>query len=122
MKNLVFLFVLLFSLNTYADPCMDLVKALIAKKKDMPSLEHTSELVKRLKNFADENALPYQILEVGPSNRKVQKLFVGLDATDEALVERYLKEFNLEDTKKPTLALEFGFEVPDEYVLSLIHI
>lgn len=76
----------------------------MAKKKDMPSLEHTSELVKRLKNFADENALPYQILDVGPNNRKVQKLFVGLDATDEALVERYLKEFNLKDTKRHSKA------------------
>ena len=120
MKNFLFLFVLLFSVNSFADPCTDLVKALIAKKKDMPSLEHTSDLVKRLKTFADDNALPYQILEVGPSNRKVQKLFVGLDMTDEALVEKYLKEFNLEDVKKPTLALEFGFEVQDEYVSGVL--
>ncbi len=116
MKPLFILIALIFSLNAHADPCMGLIKSLIAKKKDIPALEHTSELVKRLKNFAETNALPYQVLEVGPSNRKIQKLFVGIDATDEELVERYLKEFNLEDSKKPTLALEFGFEVPDEYI------
>lgn len=119
MQTFLFLFVLLFSFNTYADPCTELVKSLIAKQ-DMPGMEKTGELVGRLKKFADANKLPYQILEVGPPARRVQKLFVAVDMTDDALVAKYLKEFNLESADKPTLALEFGFEVPDQYVSGVL--
>ncbi len=120
MKKTFLLLTLLFSINAWADPCMDLVKALISKQKEMPALKDTSVLVKRLKKFADDNALPYKVMDVGPTNKRVQKLFVGLDMTDDALVEKYLKEFNLEDEKNPTLALEFGFEVKDEYVSGVL--
>ena len=119
MQILFFLTALLFSFNLYADPCTELVKNLIAKQ-DMPGMEKTGELVGRLKKFADANKLPYQILEVGPAERRVQKLFVAVDMTDDALVAKYLKEFNLDSADKPTLALEFGFEVPNEYVSGVL--
>lgn len=123
MKNkmkILFLFVtLLLSFNIYADPCTDLVNSLIAKQK-IPGMEKTGELVGRLKNFADANKLPYQILEVGPAERRVQKLFVAIDMNDQKMVEKYLKEFNLEDETKPTLALEFGFEVVNQYVSGVL--
>ncbi len=115
---LFFALLLSFSVSA-ADPCADLVKALIAKK-DLPGMGQTGELVQRLMKFADANKLPYQIIEVGPPARRVQKFFVGLDMTDEKMVAKYLKEFNLEDTKKPTLALEFGFEVKDQYVSGVL--
>ncbi len=120
--SLLFLFSSLFSsMNSFAeDSCAQLIKLLMAGQKTMPALKETTKVVKRLQAFAIKNKLPYQILEVGPSNRKVQKLFVGLDMTDEALVERYLKEFNLEDADEPTLALEFGYEVPDEYISGVL--
>lgn len=120
MNIFFLLFALLISFSvTAADPCMDLVKNLITQK-DKPSLQITSELVKRLKNFADANNLPYQLKEVGPPMRRVTKLFVGLDMTDETLVAKYLKEFNLESADKPTLALEFGFEVQDQYISGVL--
>lgn len=121
-KPLQFFFFLLFLLvssGVYADPCTDLVKALIAKQ-DMPGMEKTGELVGRLKKFADANKLPYQVMEVGPAERRVQKLFVALDMTNEELVNKYLKEFNLESADKPTLALEFGFEVVNQYVSGVL--
>ncbi|MBC7430081.1 MAG: acetyl-CoA hydrolase/transferase family protein [Bacteriovorax sp.] len=119
--NTFFLLVtMLFSFSALAaDPCLDLIKELIAKK-DFPGMEKTGELVGRLKTFADENKLMYQILDVGPPARRVKKLFVALDMNDDAMVEKYLKEFNLEDEAKPTLALEFGFEVVNEYVSGVL--
>lgn len=119
LNSIFLVFTLLFSFSAFADPCANLVKELIAKK-DLPGMGQTGELVQRLKKFADANKLPYQILEVGPAARRVQKLFVALDMNDEAMVEKYLKEFNLEDDKKPTLALEFGFEVVNEYVSGVL--
>ncbi len=119
LNTLFFLLALLLSFNTYADPCTDLVNSLIAKQNN-PGMEKTGELVGRLKSFADANQLPYQILEVGPLERRVQKFFVAIDMNDQAMVEKYLKEFNLEDDAKPTLALEFGFEVVNQYVSGVL--
>ncbi len=121
LLSVLFSFVLFLTSHTaFAETCADLIKTLVTKQKAMASLEETIEVVKRLEAFAKKNKLPYQILEVGPANRRVQKLFVGLDMTDEALVNKYLKEFNLESTDQPTLALEFGFEVPDEYISGVL--
>lgn len=119
LQSFFLLLTLLISFNSYADPCADLIKALIAKT-DVPNLKNTSVLVQRLKNFADANQLPYQVISVGPGARKVQKLFVAVDMNDEALVEKYLAEFSLDDAKNPTLALEFGYEVPNEYVSGVL--
>ncbi len=119
-RSLIFFLALAFSFSTFAaDPCMDLVKSLIAKQ-NFPGMEKTGVLVQRLKAFADENKLHYQILEVGPPERRVQKLFVALDMNDQDMVQKYLKEFNLEDNKNPTLALEFGFEVVNQYVSGVL--
>ena len=119
LNAFLLLFSLLFSFQVYADPCVDLVTALIAKK-DQPGMGQTGELVDRLYGFAKKNNLSYQILEVGPAARRVKKFFVAIDMNDEKMVEQYLKEFNLEDAQKPTLALEFGFEVVNEYVSGVL--
>ncbi len=114
-------FILLFSFEIFADPCSDLVKTLLQPSlKNSPQTTQTADVVLRLKQFADEHQLPYQILDVGPKQRLVKKLFVGLDMTDEKLVAAYLKRFNIEDPKHPTLALEFGYEVPTEYVSGVL--
>ncbi|MBY0413093.1 MAG: hypothetical protein K2Q18_02955, partial [Bdellovibrionales bacterium] len=118
--QLFFLFSVLITQSAFADPCSDLVKALLVKSKEMPSLKETSELVKRLKSFADAHNLPYKLIEVGPSNKRTTRLFVGLDFTNEELKTKYLQEFNLENPKNATLAIEFGYEVKDEYVSAAI--
>jgi acyl-CoA hydrolase len=119
LQSFALLFVLLFSFNSFADPCTELVKSLIAKK-GLPGLEKTGILAQRLKAFADVNHLPIQILEVGPAQRRVQKIFVAIDMNDEAMVAKYLAEFNLDDKDHPTLALEFGFEVVNQYVTGVL--
>jgi len=121
--NLLFVFSFIFTFSAELkaeDSCAELIKVLTFGQKSIPALKESTLVVKRLENFAKANNLPMKVLEVGPSNRRVKKLFVGLDMTDEALVEKYLKEFNLEDKKDPTLALEFGYEVPDEYISGVL--
>lgn len=119
IQSLTLLFVLAFSFNAFADQCTDLVKTLIAKQ-GIPGMEKTGLLVQRLKSFAELNHLPIQILEVGPPARRVQKMFVAIDMNDKAMVAKYLAEFNLDDNKDPTLALEFGFEVANQYVTGVL--
>lgn len=115
------LIVCLFLISTAfgADTCVELVEKLMLRgnQKGFPESAH---LVTKLKNFADANKLPYQVLDVGPNERRVQRLFVAIDMNDEAMVEKYLKAFSLEDKENPVLALEFGFEVPTEYVSGVL--
>lgn len=119
MQTFFLLLALVFSFNSYADPCTDLIKGLIAKS-NVPNLEKTNVLVQRLKNFADANNLPTQVMSVGPAARRIDKYFIAIDMTDEALVNKYLAEFSLDDEVNPTLALEFGYEVPNEYVSGVL--
>ncbi len=102
-----------------ADQCVALVEKLIARK-DIQGFTESAHLAGKLKAFADENNLPWQVLQVGPPQRKVERLFVAIDMNDQAMVEKYLKTFSLEDTENPVLALEFGYEVPNEYVSGVL--
>ncbi len=82
--------------------------------------ESTFRMVSKLEKFAKEHQLPMQILEVGPEERKVQRLFVALDVNQPELMTAYLKKFNfddaIDDSGVRTLPLEFQVEVPGRYV------
>jgi acyl-CoA hydrolase len=121
MKKFMTLFLaLLFSFSIYAnDLCINLVEKLIAQK-ELQGYEESAHLVGKLKRFADENKLLYQVMDIGPEQRRVQRLFVAIDMNDEEMVQKYLKAFNLEDEENPVLALEFGYEVPDQYVSGVL--
>ena len=111
---------LLLTSSLYAnDICIEIAEKLIARKEEHGFAE-SAHLLGKLKNFADEHNLPYQVLEVGPAERRVSRLFVAIDMNDEKMVEKYLQAFNLEDDKNPVLALEFGFEVQNEYVTGVL--
>lgn len=115
-----FLLLSLFFTQTYAaDSCIQLAEKIIARKAERGYTESAS-LLGKLKSFADENNLPWQVMQVGPPQRKVDRLFVAIDMNDKDMVEKYLKAFNLEDEQNPVLALEFGFEVPDQYVSGVL--
>jgi len=122
MKKFISIFLLLslFITQTYAaDSCITLAEKLIARKAEQGYSE-SAHLMSKLKTFADENNLPWQVMQVGPPQRKVERLFVAIDMNDQAMVEKYLKAFNLEDDQNPVLALEFGYEVPDQYVSGVL--
>lgn len=70
--------------------------------------------------FARANDLATQILEVGPEQRRIKRMFVAIDANDKEMVNKYLHEFNLENVDNPVLALEFGFEVEGQYVTGVL--
>lgn len=80
----------------------------------------------RLAQFAAENGLPYRWIELGPAERRVRRLFVGLNTENPDLVQKYLDAFNLETpvgTGAGTLALEFGRESissPEHYVTGVL--
>ena len=119
-KKILTLFIFI-SLSLAADPCSELVQNLLQPTiQNSLTYPQSAETVHRLKQFAEEFQLPYQILELGPKQRPVKKLFVALDMTDDKLVEAYLSKFNLDNNNNPTLALEFGFEVPSEYVSGVL--
>lgn len=76
-----------------------------------------------LEAFAVENKLPMKVMEFGPPERRVKRLVVGLDATNEELMKKYLKRFNLEKGKKGAggvLALEFQHEIENNYVTGVL--
>ncbi len=117
--TLILLLSLLLSQSFAADGCIALAEKLIARKAEQGYTE-SAHLLGKLKTFADENNLPWQVLQVGPPQRKVERLFVAVDMNDQAMVEKYLKAFSLEDKENPVLALEFGYEVPNQYVSGVL--
>lgn len=122
LKNFITFFLLLslvFTQAFAADSCIALAEKIMARKAERGYSE-SAHLMGKLKAFADENNLPWQVMQVGPPQRKVERLFVAVDMNDQAMVEKYLKTFNLEDDQNPVLALEFGFEVPDQYVSGVL--
>jgi acyl-CoA hydrolase len=85
-------------------------------------LPERTGITRELAKFAAENKLPFRWLEVGPPERRIKRLFVGIDATNSALVDAYLKRFNLDQPLDNgvagTLALEFQQERPDQYYVT----
>jgi len=73
----------------------------------------TAELVGELKAFAKEHNLPVRVLKMGPPERQVDRVFVGLDFTDKKLEQAYLEKFHLEGPQKETLkgVLPIEFEM-----------
>ncbi|MBC7539354.1 MAG: acetyl-CoA hydrolase/transferase family protein [Bacteriovorax sp.] len=122
MKKTLQTFSLIFLLTFSAmanDICVNLVEKLIAKQ-NVHGYAESAHLLTKLKKFADDNKLLNQVLEVGPGERRVERLFVAIDMNDEEMVQKYLKAFNLEDSENPVLALEFGFEVQSQYVTGVL--
>jgi len=67
-----------------------------------------------VQEFAIAHHLPMRVIEVGPLERRVQRLVVGLDMTDEALMKDYYEKFNFRKSPKEgiaaSLVLEFAWE------------
>ena len=107
-------------MNLYAaDPCIELVEKLMARKAEH-GFSESAHLLGKLKAFAEENNLASQVLEVGPPERRVSRLFIAIDMNDKTMMDKYLKSFNLENDANPVLALEFGYEVPNQYVSGVL--
>jgi len=102
MKHFKFLFLFLFlfvsNLTAWADaPCL---KGSIEDiKEDLRLLgdeySQASILVRDVESFAKEHKLPTKVIEFGPPERRVKRLMVRLDITDEKLLEAYRKRYNL---------------------------
>lgn len=85
------------------------------------------EAQKELLKFAQEHNLPVRYLEVGPADRKIQRLFVAVDVANEALMQAYRDRFNLDtpigDKGAGTLVLEFmreSLSSPEHYVPAIV--
>jgi len=95
--------------------CFDTFAKIIREKYST-----SADVVDRLKAFAEKNQLPLKVMEVGPPERRIQRLFVGLDVTKPELLKAYREEFQLE--KKLTehvagvMPLEFQIEDGSGYV------
>ena len=85
----------------------------IIAARGMP-LPPRGEIAAELAKFAAENALPSRWVEVGPPERRVKRLLVGVDIGNEAMMNAYLQRFNLDKslgkTVAGTLVLEFQNE------------
>ena len=59
------------------------------------ALPARSEATQALARFAQENNLPYRWVTLGPAERRVQRLFIGLDTDNAPLMQKYHETFNL---------------------------
>ena len=77
-----------------------------ALSQDRASQETAQQLI----DFAIRNHMPMKMIEVGPSNRRVKRLMVAVDTTNEVMIEDYLSTFNLHhrlgEVAAGTLAIE----------------
>lgn len=84
----------------------------------------TKAMINSLLTFAAKYDLDERIVEVGPPQRRLKRLVVGLDIRRQDVVAAYLKEFNMENEVSGgpvrTLSLEFQKEVAGEYVLGAL--
>lgn len=84
------------------------------------------EMAQDVQAFAAKWNLPTKVLKVGPPERRVERLFVGIDTTNKELMDDYMKSFNLKNAPpnsehvKGTLALEFQREQGDDYVTGVL--
>lgn len=92
-----------------------------SREADLPA---RAEGALALARFAARYHLPARWMDVGPKERRVRRLFVGIDSTNQELVNAYLAEFNLDHRLSTnvagTLALEFQSEVVGEYVTGVL--
>lgn len=90
----------------------------------------TVPVLRELERFAEQHNLPMKWLPMGPPDRKIDRLFVGIDTTNKELVKEYLALFNLDrplgDGNAGTIALEFSTEKPtgntgaNDYVFGIL--
>lgn len=107
----------LASKSAFADLCQENFAHLAQK------YPQSLALAQDLEAFAKENNLPIKIVEFGPPERRVKRLMVGLDITDQSLVEKYLSRFNLDEGKNGlggVLPLEFQYEIENQYVTGVL--
>lgn len=85
--------------------------------------------IKKLAEFAEKYKLPYQWVDFGPSDRKIKRLLVAVDITNEPLMTAYRDTFNLDTplnktkSKSGTLVIEQTWETPkrpEHYVYTYI--
>jgi acyl-CoA hydrolase/esterase/lipase len=119
---------LLISLSGYAsEPCLlNQVNSVIDAVVPTPAKNvKTKELVEDALDFAQTNNLPYQVIEFGPEERRVKRLVIGVDQTNEAArnsyIERYLHTKPLEkgEVVKGVIPIEVQRESkvqPEHYV------
>ncbi len=95
---------------------------LLFKKSLEEQFPNTKDVVDAMEQFAAENNLPTQVIEVGP--HKAKRYLVGLDVTNKDLINKYITKFNMETELTPTtpgvLALEFQHEIPNQYVTGVL--
>ena len=82
----------------------------------LSSRVESTEMAAKLIDFAELYSLPLKTIEVGPTNRRVKRLMVGLDVTDAKLVKAYLSTFNIDTpvgaNTAGTIAIEAERELP----------
>jgi len=85
--------------------------------------------IDRLAQFAETYNLPYKWVDFGPEDRKVKRLLVAIDATNDNLMTAYRRTFNLDtplvkgEEKTGTLVIEQTWETPkrpEHYVYTYI--
>lgn len=87
----------------------------------------TAQLTTRqMIEFGREHNLPFRLIEVGPPERRLQRLFVAIDANNADLMQAYRDKFNLnqklDDKINGSLVLEFAYEKADsnQYVTGVL--
>lgn len=90
----------------------------VFKQKLEENYPNTNDVIAQMEQFAVENDLPTQIVEVGP--QKAKRYLVGLDVTNNELMGKYRAKFNLEtalaERTPGVVALEFAHETQGKYV------
>lgn len=100
-------------------------KILSQRGSDLPE---RSLATTKLAEFAATNGLPFKWVEFGPADRKIKRLLVAVDVTNERLMTEYRQTFNLDtslSTQKPasTLVIEQTWESnknPEHYIYTYI--
>lgn len=139
--KMILLFLLLTSITTFSSrplyaeqikiSCTELfannqktAKSILAERNE--PLPERSGITKELAKFAAEQGLPAKWIELGPPERRVKRLFVGIDFTKADLVELYIKKFNLDtplgNKVAGVLPLEFAKEAlaAEHYVTGVL--
>jgi acyl-CoA hydrolase len=84
------------------------------------------ETMTQMIRFGREHNLPFQLIEVGPPERRLHRLFVAVDGNDPALMQAYRDQFNLNQKLGAdvdgSLVLEFAYEKAksDQYVTGVL--
>lgn len=94
MKGSLFFFLLATQLWA-ADPCItnsldDIINDVVPRGNKNPKGQ---ALIEDMMAFAKEHNLPYKVVEFGPEERRVKRLLVGLDQTNDAVRDAYMARY-----------------------------